>query len=61
MSNTTKGPIASAPQTSKQPRQHKQAARQQRMQNLVRTAGMLPVLLVLCIGFGFLTDGFFTL
>ena len=32
-----------------------------RMQSLIRTAGMLPVLLVLCIGFGFLTDGFFTL
>lgn len=32
-----------------------------RMQSLMRTAGMLPVLLVLCIGFGFLTDGFFTL
>ncbi|HDR9223762.1 TPA: ribose ABC transporter permease, partial [Burkholderia vietnamiensis] len=30
-----------------------------RMQSLLRTAGMLPVLLVLCIGFGFLTDGFF--
>ncbi|MBR8074289.1 ribose ABC transporter permease [Burkholderia cenocepacia] len=32
-----------------------------RMQSLIRTAGMLPVLLVLCVGFGFLTDGFFTL
>ncbi|MPU73032.1 ribose ABC transporter permease, partial [Escherichia coli] len=32
-----------------------------RMQSLIRTAGMLPVLLVLCVGFGLLTDGFFTL
>ncbi|KVO27717.1 ribose ABC transporter permease [Burkholderia ubonensis] len=32
-----------------------------RMQALMRTAGMLPVLLLLCVGFGFLTDGFFTL
>ncbi len=28
------------------------------MQTLMRTAGMLPVLLLLCIGFGILTDGF---
>jgi len=32
-----------------------------RMKSLVRTAGMLPVLVLLCIGFGVLTDGFFTL
>lgn len=32
-----------------------------RMQSLLRTAGMLPVLLLLCVGFGFLTDGFLTL
>ena len=31
------------------------------MQTVMRTAGMLPVLLLLCIGFGLLTDGFFTL
>ncbi|NPT53784.1 ABC transporter permease subunit [Paraburkholderia elongata] len=33
----------------------------ERMQTLMRTAGMLPVLLLLCIGFGILTDGFATL
>ena len=33
----------------------------ERMQTVMRTAGMLPVLLLLCIGFGLLTDGFFTL
>ncbi|WP_415913999.1 ABC transporter permease subunit [Paraburkholderia sp. J76] len=33
----------------------------QRMKSLVRTAGMLPVLVLLCIGFGLLNDGFFTL
>jgi ribose transport system permease protein len=35
--------------------------RRQRMKSLVRTAGMLPVLVLLCIGFGLLNDGFFTL
>ncbi|MEX3605766.1 MAG: ribose ABC transporter permease [Burkholderia sp.] len=29
-----------------------------RMQSLIRTAGMLPVLMLLCLGFGLLTDGF---
>ncbi|TKC87318.1 ribose ABC transporter permease [Trinickia terrae] len=33
----------------------------ERVQALMRTAGMLPVLLLLCIGFGVMTDGFFTL
>lgn len=32
-----------------------------RMKSMMRTAGMLPVLVLLCIGFGFLTDGFATL
>lgn len=31
-----------------------------RMKSIMRTAGMLPVLVLLCIGFGLLTDGFFT-
>ena len=31
-----------------------------RVQSLMRTAGMLPVLMILCIGFGVMTDGFFT-
>ncbi|MBB2931119.1 ABC transporter permease subunit [Paraburkholderia silvatlantica] len=51
-----------------QPAQGAQPARsvavdghRQRMKSLVRTAGMLPVLVLLCIGFGLLNDGFFTL
>jgi ribose transport system permease protein len=32
-----------------------------RMKSLLRTAGMLPVLVLLCVGFGLLNDGFFTL
>ncbi|WP_322046344.1 ABC transporter permease subunit [Paraburkholderia sp. J67] len=35
--------------------------RRARMKSIMRTAGMLPVLVLLCIGFGLLTDGFFTL
>ena len=35
--------------------------RRARMQTLLRTAGMLPVLLLLCIGFGVMTDSFFSL
>ncbi|CAB3802511.1 Ribose import permease protein RbsC [Paraburkholderia caffeinitolerans] len=31
-----------------------------RVKSIMRTAGMLPVLVLLCIGFGFLTDGFAT-
>ncbi|WP_244796573.1 ABC transporter permease subunit [Caballeronia grimmiae] len=33
----------------------------ERMQVLMRTAGMLPVLILLCIGFGIVTDGFSSL
>ncbi|SAL55807.1 inner-membrane translocator [Caballeronia terrestris] len=33
----------------------------ERMQTLMRTAGMLPVLILLCIGFSVVTDGFFSL
>jgi ribose transport system permease protein len=33
----------------------------ERVRSLMRTAGMLPVLVVLCIGFGVLADGFFSL
>lgn len=33
----------------------------ERMQTLMRTAGMLPVLILLCIAFGVVTDGFFSL
>jgi ribose transport system permease protein len=37
------------------------ATHRERTRALLRTAGMLPVLVVLCIGFGFMTDSFFTL
>ncbi|MBV9566363.1 MAG: ribose ABC transporter permease, partial [Bradyrhizobium sp.] len=38
-----------------------QETRRQRLRLIVRAAGMLPVLLLLCIGFHFLSDGrFFT-
>src|SRR5262249_58751349 len=38
-----------------------QEVKRQRMRLLIRAAGMLPVLLLLCVGFHFLSDGrFFT-
>src|SRR5215471_4621405 len=38
-----------------------QEAKRQRVRLLIRAAGMLPVLLLLCVGFHFLSDGrFFT-
>jgi len=37
------------------------AGHRERVRTLMRTAGMLPVLLLLCIGFSVLTDGFATL
>src|SRR3954447_25960254 len=36
------------------------ADRGERMRTLMRTAGMLPVLVLLCIGFGLMTDNFFS-
>jgi ribose transport system permease protein len=42
-------------------RRHSRIEHKERMQTLMRTAGMLPVLVLLCIGFGLVTDGFFTL
>lgn len=37
------------------------SARQVRMRNFVQTVGMLPVLILLCVGFHYMTDGrFFT-
>jgi len=55
--------LASAPATAAPPRalQAHLANHRARMQSLMRTAGMLPVLILLCIGFGVMTDGFFTL
>ena len=40
---------------------HAAADHRQRIQSLLRTAGMLPVLVLLCIGFGLMTDTFFSL
>ncbi|CAL8478806.1 ribose ABC transporter permease [Caballeronia novacaledonica] len=63
MANTTKHhdtgttPVAKAESTSQ--RQNRIEHRE-RMQVLMRTAGMLPVLILLCIGFGVVTDGFFS-
>lgn len=61
--------VAPSPAQGAQPAQPLQATRgstaidghRARMKSLMRTAGMLPVLVLLCIGFGFLTDGFATL
>ena len=62
MANTTKhhdsAPVAKAESVSQ--RQNRIEHRE-RMQALMRTAGMLPVLILLCIGFGIGTDGFFSL
>ncbi|HJV94798.1 MAG TPA: ribose ABC transporter permease [Albitalea sp.] len=55
--------LACPPATPVQDRasQARLAKHRARMQSLMRTAGMLPVLLILCIGFGVMTDGFLTL
>ncbi len=50
-------PVSPAPDRALQARYVSHRAR---MQSLMRTAGMLPVLMILCIGFGIMTDGFFT-
>ncbi|KMY85867.1 Ribose ABC transport system, permease protein RbsC [Candidatus Paraburkholderia calva] len=61
MTNTTKhhdsAPVARTENTAQRQRgiEHRE-----RMQVLMRTAGMLPVLILLCIGFGIVTDGFFS-
>lgn len=63
MNPTKQRDIACAPASPVQDRarQARLANHRARMQSLMRTAGMLPVLLILCIGFGVMTDGFFTL
>jgi ribose transport system permease protein len=53
---TTVEPASVTPAAKQTAIDHKE-----RMQELMRTVGMLPVLLLLCIGFGFLSEGFFTL
>jgi ribose transport system permease protein len=63
MSNPTRHQGAAAvpgePAASRQV--HAAADHRQRIQSLLRTAGMLPVLVLLCIGFGLMTDTFFSL
>jgi ribose transport system permease protein len=64
MQNITKQPDVDAVRASKtqsQPQRQSRIEHKERMQTLMRTAGMLPVLVLLCIGFGLVTDGFFTL
>ncbi|MGF6672215.1 ABC transporter permease subunit [Paraburkholderia tuberum] len=64
MSNTTKHHDADtvpAPKASTQAQRQSRIEHRERMQSLMRTAGMLPVLVLLCIGFGVGTDSFFSL
>jgi ribose transport system permease protein len=58
MSNTTKHESVAAPSATER---QSRIEHRERMQVLMRTAGMLPVLILLCIGFGIATDGFFSL
>jgi ribose transport system permease protein len=58
MSGTTEPPVKSVEPRANARDAHKRTDRRTRMQSLMRTAGMLPVLVLLCIGFGFMTDGF---
>ncbi|KNH09816.1 Ribose ABC transport system, permease protein RbsC [Candidatus Burkholderia brachyanthoides] len=61
MANTTKhqdsAPMARTENTAQRQRR---IEHRERAQVLMRTAGMLPVLILLCIGFGIVTDGFFS-
>jgi ribose transport system permease protein len=62
--NTTlpqKPSSGSAPTGNNKDAPRARAERRARIQSLIRTAGMLPVLILLCIGFSFMTDGFATL
>ena len=64
MHKTTKYPdvqTVPSPTTQSQSQRQSRIEHKERMQTLMRTAGMLPVLVLLCIGFGVVTDGFFTL
>ncbi|WP_042297769.1 ABC transporter permease subunit [Paraburkholderia bannensis] len=51
---------APAAQGTQQTRSQAIDGHRARMKSIMRTAGMLPVLVLLCIGFGLLNDGFFT-
>jgi ribose transport system permease protein len=59
MNNTNRHHDA-APQPARAQRQS-HIEHRERMQSLMRTAGMLPVLVLLCVGFGLGTDSFFSL
>ncbi|WP_248324506.1 MULTISPECIES: ribose ABC transporter permease [unclassified Caballeronia] len=67
MANTTKhhdtgaAPVSSATSAESATQRQRRIEHRERMQVLMRTAGMLPVLILLCIGFGVVTDGFFSL
>jgi ribose transport system permease protein len=64
MQNATKQPdvdVVAASKTQSQAQRQSRIEHKERMQTLMRTAGMLPVLVLLCIGFALVTDGFFTL
>jgi len=63
MSNPIKQPNTDAVAANAQSQSQRQSRieHKERMQTLMRTAGMLPVLILLCIGFGVVTEGFFSL
>jgi ribose transport system permease protein len=63
MSNPIKHPNTEAVAANAQSQSQRQSRieHKERMQTLMRTAGMLPVLILLCIGFGVVTEGFFSL
>jgi ribose transport system permease protein len=55
------GSVVPVPSESNEAQPSSLREHRERVRALVRTAGMLPVLLLLCIGFGMLTDGFLSL
>jgi ribose transport system permease protein len=63
MPNLTRPEKTAGTNTTLSSQQKKTSLREhkERVRSVMRTAGMLPVLVVLCIGFGVLTDGFFSL
>jgi len=58
--NPQEGAPAQAANAALEQRQRK-ILRHERVQTLMRTAGMLPILILLCIGFGITTGNFFSL
>ena len=61
MSNPIKQHDAPVVARRSQAQRQSRIEHKERMQSLMRTAGMLPVLILLCIGFGVATDSFFSL